>query len=372
MDPEIPLAWPQFEEAEAEALSRVLHSHRWSVGGALLAFESELAALAGRQHGVGVNSGTSALQIALQALDVQPGDEVILPAYTFVGPVNAVLAAGATPVLADVDPLTLNLDPAAVEALIGPRTRVLMPVHLFGRPAAMSELMAIANQHSLRVVEDACESVGATTQGQPVGGIGDIGCYAFYPNKPIAVGEGGMLVLNDEALALRCRQLRNQGFDPQSGAYLEDRHGHSARLSEWHAAIGSVQLARLPTVLRQRADLAEGYRQRLQRDRRIELPAPASDDQQIAWFTYPIRLVASLASRRDWLLTELRAAGIGCNTYFTPVHRLPYHRGRYRCGRLTVSDDIGSRCLALPLHHALDDAALDRICEALIGLLDRG
>lgn len=370
MSPEIPLACPDYDQSEAESLLRVLHSRRWSVGPALLGFEQALAALAGRQYGVGVNSGTMALQIALEALRIGPGDEVIVPAYTFVGPVNAILAAGAAPVLVDVDAQTLNIDPASVAAAIGPRTRAIMPVHLFGRPLAMQPLLALAERHGLKLVEDACEAAGAADAQGPVGGHGEFACFAFYPNKSVAVGEGGMLVCDDPALALRARQLRNQGIDPSSGRAIEDRPGHSARLSEWHAAIGQVQLQRLPDSLRQRQALAAMYQARLADDPRLQLPAPAEAGQRLAWFTWPIRLVPELAERRDALIQSLRAAGIGCNTYFTPVHQLPFHRGRHRQLALPVSEDIGRRCLAVPLHGQMGEREVDRVCGALRRWLD--
>lgn len=369
--PDIPLAWPSYEQAELEALQQVLHSRRWSVGPQLLALEAECAALAGCRHGIGVNSGTIGLQIALEALRIGAGDEVIVPAYTFVGSINAIVAAGAQPVLVDIDRHSMNLDPSSVQAALGPKVKAIMAVHLFGRLAPMHELSALAGAANLRLIEDACEAAGAQQAGQSAGGLGDIGCYAFYPNKPIAAGEGGMLLTQDADLALRCRQLRNQGFDPASGTYLDDHHGHSARLSEWHAALARVQLQRLDKSLQQRAQVVEAYRARLSSDARIELSPAAVGDQRIAWFTLPLRLRHDLARHRDPLITELRRAGIGCNTYFTPIHHLPFHRGRYRQVELAVTEDIGSRCLALPLHPAMTEADIARVCDCLLQALDR-
>ncbi|MCK7592994.1 DegT/DnrJ/EryC1/StrS family aminotransferase [Pseudomarimonas salicorniae] len=370
MQAEIPLACPEYDEAEAEALLAVLRSRRWSVGPALRQFEDGMAALAGRAHGVGVSSGTMALQIALEALGIGPGDEVIVPAYTFVGPVNAILGAGAHPVLVDVDPVTLNIDPDSVDAVVGPNTRAIMPVHLFGRPAPMPALQVIAEGHRLRVVDDACEAAGARDESGPVGRHGDIACFAFYPNKPVSVGEGGMLVMDDPDLVLRARQLRNQGNDPLSGTAIVDRPGHSARLSEWHAALGMVQLKRLEASMARRERVAALYRERLQDDERFELPAPAAANQRIAWFTWPLRLAPRLADRRDGLIRALRAEGIGCNTYFTPVHHLPFHRGRHRHGALTVTENVGRRCLAVPLHSAMGEDEVDRVCGLLRELVE--
>jgi perosamine synthetase len=369
MPSEIPLACPEFGEQEASALLEVLHSRRWSVGPALQAFEAGMAQLAGRAHGVGVSSGTMALQIALEALGIGPGDEVIVPAYTFVGPVNAILGAGAAPVLVDVDPLTLNIDPASVAAAIGPRTRAVLPVHLFGRPLASADLEWLCRRHQLRRVDDACEAAGAAAADGPVGAGGDIACFAFYPNKPVAVGEGGMLVVDDPALARRARQLRNQGNDPLSGTAIEDRPGHSARLSEWHAALGVAQLGRLEASLQRREQVALMYRERLAGEPRLELPTAAAEQERIAWFTWPLRLARELAVHRDRLIASLRAAGIGCNTYFSPVHHLPFHRGRHRQVALPVAEDVGSRCLAVPLHAGMREQDVDRVCEQLKRLL---
>jgi perosamine synthetase len=371
MRPEIPLAWPELGEAEAEALRDVLASRRLTLGAQLEAFESELAAHAGRAGAVGTNSGTMGLQIALEALGVGPGDEVLTVSYTFVGTANAILNCGAEPVYVDIDPDTLNIDPKALAAAIGPRARAILVVHLFGRPAPMDEITALADKHGLWVVEDACEALGASYRGRPVGGLGHAGVYGFTPNKPVTCGEGGAVLADDAELLRRCRRLRNQGFDPASDSYDDDHQGHSARLSELHAALGRVQLRKLEQSLARRSKVAHGYRQRLGDDPRLQLPSPADARDGQVWFTFPLRLCEAGAERRDAVLQGLRAAGIGCNTYFRPIHLLPFHRDRYRGDGLPITEDVGSRCLALPLHSELQDSQLDRICATLCGLLAR-
>lgn len=371
MRPEFPLAWPELGEAEDAALREVLASRRLTLGAQLEAFESELAAHAGRHGAVGTNSGTMGLQIALEALGVGPGDEVLTVSYTFVGTANAILGCGAEPVYIDIDPQTLNIDPQSLAAAIGPRSRAILVVHLFGRPAPINEINALADKHDLWVVEDACEALGARYRGRPVGGLGDAGVYGFTPNKPVTCGEGGAIIADDPELLRRCRRLRNQGFDPASDSY-DDRHqGHSARLSELQAALGRAQLQRLERNLARRSAVAEGYRLRLGDDQRLQLPTPADAQDRQVWFTFPLRLRDADGARRDAVLRELRAAGIGCNTYFRPIHQLPFHRERYRGGTLPVSEDIGSRCLALPLYSELQDSQLDYICETLRGILSR-
>lgn len=365
----IPLALPDFDETEAAALRGVLESQRWSVGEQILALEREASAHARCVGAVGVNSGTSALTIALQALGIGPGDEVIVPAFTFVGSVNAILAAGAAPVLVDVDPQTLQIDPNAVESMIGPRTRAVMAVHLYGRSADVFSLRSLTQVHELALIEDACEALGATCDGHPVGAIGDIGAYAFFPNKVVAAGEGGVILVRDTDVLTRCRQLRNQGFDPVSGTYHQDLPGVSARMSEWHAAIASVQFARLDAALARRQRLADYYAALLVGDARIE-PSVASDlTDRVSWFTYPIRLSPELAMHRDAVISRLIAAGIGSNRYFSPVHQLPFHRGRHRCAPLPISDDIGRRCLALPLHASMQEGDVAHVCATLRNVL---
>jgi perosamine synthetase len=349
----------------------VLRSRRWSGGEELTAFEAEMAALTGSCGGVGVNSGTAGLQFALQALGVGPGDEVLSVSYTFVGTLNAILNAGATPVLVDIDPVTLNVDPAALAAAIGPRTRAILLVHLFGRPADLDAVLALARRHGLFLIEDACEAPGARWRGRPVGGFGDAGVFGFYPNKPIAAGEGGMIVSHHVDLLATCRRLRNQGSDPRDGSWQSDGPGYSARLSEWHAALGRVQLRRLEADLARRRAVAEAYRRTLQGDARIELPAPESPEASIAWFTYPIRLRGIDAAARDALIERLRAAGIGCAPYFRPAHTLPPLRARFAGVSLPVTDDFGARCLGLPLFAVMRPDQVERVAYSLRRALER-
>lgn len=389
----IPLAQPTWDAAEEAALLRVLRSGVWSgpAGGPeLVAFETEMAALTRSAGAVGVNSGTTGLQFALQALGIGCGAEVITVSYTFVGTLNAIRHAGARPVLVDIDSHTLNIDPGLIEAAITPRTRAVMLVHLFGRPAEIDAVLAVCKRHRLALIEDACEAPGALYRGRPVGGFGDAGVFGFYPNKPIAAGEGGMIVSSNQDLLAACRRLRNQGTDPAELITPPDRAatntppdpeaktcpalsspGYSARLSEWHAALGRVQLQRLPTDLERRRSIAELYRELLQSHPRIELPAPTSSHTTIAWFTLPLRIRAIDQTRRDQILDQLRAAGIACAPYFRPAHTLPFHRQQHPGLQLPVTDDTGQRCLGLPLYPSMTKAQVERVCAALIAAVGR-
>jgi len=361
--PKIPLARPWLGEAELEALREVLNSGVLSRGAALSGFETDFAALTDCRGAVGVNSGTAALQIALEALGIGPDDEVITVSYTFIGTLNSIARCGAKPVLVDIDPVTLNIDPARLAEAITPRSRAILVVHLFGRPAPMGPILALAREHRLAVVEDACEAIGALWQGQPVGGLGDAGCFGFYPNKPVATGEGGMITLNDPDLLTACRQLRNQGLDPVSGSRHATRPGLSARLSELHAAVGRVQLQRLEPSVAARTAVAEHYLAQLANIDALELPAPGAAGDRLSWFTFPIRVRDP--DRRDRLRQELANAGVETGLYFEPAHRLgPYAASRLRHS-LPVTESIARRCLALPLYPELLRTDIDRVCTAL-------
>lgn len=362
----IPLARPWLGEAEQAALKEVLESGILSRGSRLEAFEAGMARLTGSAGGVGVNSGTVGLQIAMEALGIGPGDEVITPAFTFVGTVNAIARTGARAALVDVDEATLNIDPAAARSAVNERTRAILVVHLFGRSAPMDELLALADEHELLVIEDACEAIGASYRGRAVGGLGDAGVFGFYPNKPVATGEGGMVVGNDPDFLTRCRQLRNQGNDTVTATRHAGLPGFSARLSELHAALGNVQLERLEESLARRQAVAERYRKNLGDHPALQLLPPAAGHETIAWFTFPLRLRGRTRAERDRLIASLAKEGIDCGIYFEPVHRLPYHDRRHDGRALPISEDAGDRSLALPLYPQLEDAQVDTICSALL------
>lgn len=368
MSERIPLARPALGPEEIDALASVVGSRRLSRGTQLEEFEAAMARLAGAAGGVGVNSGTVGLQFALQALGIGAGDEVITVSFTFVGTVNAIVHTGANAVLVDVDPDTSNIDPRALADAVTSRTRAVVVVHLFGRPAPMDAVLAVARLHGLVVVEDACEAAGSLLGTRPVGGLADAGVFGFYANKAIATGEGGMIVANDEAVLTRCRQLRNQGHDTVTDTRDRSAAGFSARLSELHAALGNVQLTRLGRSLALREAVADAYAKRLGGDPRIEVPAPAAPGDRIAWFTYPVRLGAG--ADRDRVLETLRAHGIECGRYFEPVHRLPFHRGKHRCLPLPVTDDIGTRSIGLPLFPEMTSQQVEQVCVELAKALD--
>ena len=369
----IPLSAPDIEEWEVERVAEVLRSGRLSLGPKLSEFERAVAAYVGAADGVAVNSGTSGLHLAVRALGLGPGDEVITTPFSFIAPANAILYERATPVFVDIDAATLNIDPARIEAAVTPRTRALMIVHTFGRPAAMSSIMDIAQRHRLLVIEDACEAIGAETGGHKVGAIGDAGVFAFYPNKQLTTGEGGIIVTNDAGMAARMRSMRNQGR-AQSADWCEHQElGFNYRLPEVSCALGLSQLARVESILERREAVARAYSLRLSAEPDLILPEMLIPAGRISWFVYVVRLSDRFGPRdRDWVASELQARGIGCARYFAPIHLQPFYRESFghRAGAFPVAERVAERTLALPFYNRMTDEALDEVSRTLLELID--
>ena len=368
----IPLSSPDITEAEIEAVTAVLRTNTLSLGPKLAEFEDVFAAFHHMPHAafhaIGVSSGTAALHLALIALDICPGDEVIVPSFTFIAVANAVRYVGATPVFADIDEITLNLDPASVASVITLGTKAIIVVHTFGAPANMEPLMSLARFHHLAVIEDACEAVGATYNNQLVGTFGDISTFAFYPNKQMTTGEGGMLLTRDAQLAARLRALRNQGRCPSDDWLRHSELGFNYRLSELACALGIVQTKRLPAILSARTRVAEMYDAILATVGFIERPLLTLPGVTISWFVYVIRLKAQLtATDRDRLMQALHKGGIASARYFAPIHLQPAYAEISRVTRpiLPVTESVSQRTLALPFFNRLLKHQVIEISEAL-------
>jgi perosamine synthetase len=343
----IPLSSPDITEAEIAAVSHVIRSGRLSLGPELPAFEQALAQLHEVPDAVAVSSGTAALHLALVALGIGPGDEVIVPSFTFVAVANAVAQVGATPVFAEIDAATLNLDVDAAEQALTPRTRALIVVHTFGVPAEMDRLMALAERHGVQVIEDACEAIGARFDGRSVGSFGVAAALGFYPNKQITTGEGGALLTRDPALAARFRRLRNQGREHGAQWLDHMEPGYNYRLSEIACALGRVQLERLNSILTARAAAAQSYDELLRDVRGVERPALSVDRRTLSWFVYVIRLAEGID--RERLQTQLAQNAIATGLYFPPIHRQPAWRGHTSAQiRLPITESVSTRVLALP------------------------
>jgi perosamine synthetase len=367
----IPLSAPDTTEADIAAVCAVLRTSRLSLGPRMEEFEQSIARYVGTTRAVAVNSGTSALHLCIRALGISEGDEVIVPSFAFVAVANVLRYERAVPVFVDIDPQTLNLDPARIEEAITPRTRAIIVVHTFGTPAALDEILEIARRHKLFVIEDACEALGALFDGRKVGSFGDAAVFGFYPNKQITSGEGGMLVTSDSKLAELARKLRNQGRT-ESGEWLQhDQLGYNYRISELNCALGAAQLQRIETILEQREAIAREYHRRLQNQPDLELPAIELPRCRISWFVYVFRLNKRFAaSHRDRIVQEMASRGIACGRYFAPIHLQPAYRAQpHRCMTLTQTESIASRTLALPFFNQLTDDQITEVCGNLAELL---
>jgi len=363
----IPLSAPDVTEAEVEAVCAVLRTSRLSLGPKLEELEQAMARYVGTSHAVAVSSGTSGLHLCMLALGVAAGDEVIVPSFTFIAAANAVRYVGATPVFVDIDPRTLNLDPARIEEAVTPRTRAIVVVHTFGCPAALAEILEIAGRHRLSVIEDACEALGAEYDGRRVGSFGDAGVFGFYPNKQITTGEGGILVTDDPRIAALARKLRNQGRGA-AGEWLEHEElGYNYRLAEPSCALGIEQLKRIEAILERRAAVAGEYQRRLEGHPDLDLPPVAPARRRISWFVYVVRLRAHrAAAHRGKIVEAMASRGIACGRYFAPIHLQPAYRTQpHRCMDLTQTELIAPRTLALPFFNRITDEQIEEVCRTL-------
>ena len=362
----IPLSRPDVTTADIEAVVNVLQSPYLSLGPKVEEFERAMCEYTGARHATAVNSGTSALHLAVRALGIGRGDEVITSPFSFVASANCALFEHARPVFVDIDPVSFNIDPARIEAAVTERTKAVLPVHVFGRPASMEQIERVARARRLRIIEDACEALGAYWRDRHVGTIGDVGTFAFYPNKQITTGEGGMLVTNDPGLDELFKSMRNQGRGT-SGAWLQhQRVGYNYRLSDIHSALGTSQLRRADAILAQRASVAALYREHLAGIDEIDPPIYDLPDSRLSWFVYVVRVKGATRTRRDALLAFLRARGVACSDYFSPIHLQPYFREQgYRPGQFPITEGIAESTIALPFFNKLSEESIAYVASVL-------
>ena len=386
----IPLCKPDVGEREVELVTQVLRSGRLSMGPCLDEFEQRFAARVGCRYAVATSSGTAALHLCTVALGIGDGDEVLTTPFSFVASANCLLYEHAVPSFVDVHPATLNIDPSRILEAIeidyverGTRKELvnrdtgrvlkgILPVHVFGLPCDMEAIRAIAERWGLLVIEDACEALGAAINGRPVGTLGNAGAFAFYPNKQMTTGEGGMVVTNDAKIAAICRSLRNQGRDESADWLRHERLGFNYRLSELHCALGLAQLERLGELLAARSRVASLYTEGLSGTLNIALPS-AFYGMKRSWFAYVIQLTGpSGPYLRRSLIDGLRARGIACQAYFPPIPQQPYF------ARTQLSDDrpipialsAGERCLALPFFASMTEVEVREVCTAVREIID--
>jgi perosamine synthetase len=362
----VPLSSPDVTENEIEAVVSVLRTSSLSIGPQLEAFEEAFAGYIGVDHAIAVSSGTAGLHLCIRALNLREGDEVIVPSFTFIAAANVIRYERAIPVFVDIDRDSLNMSVASVEAAITKKTRAIMVVHTFGRPAEISALLQIAEQHGLFVIEDACEAIGAEYEHQRVGSFGDAAVFAFYPNKQMTTGEGGMIVTRSPELAERFKALRNQGRYQGDDWLQHTEVGFNYRLSEINCALGLGQLRRISEILRRREEVANLYQQLLGGIHGLVLPNLKVPNAVISWFVYVVRLDASYTRvDRDCLMTQLKEAGVGCARYFAPVHMQPCYVEWRHASALPVTEAEASRTIALPFFNRITSDELAYVCAAV-------
>ena len=368
----IHLARPDITSAEIDSVVEVLRSPNLSLGPKLLEFEEAFARYLGRRRAVAVNSGTSALFLSLRALGIGAGDEVITTPFTFIASVTSIMMTGARPIFVDIDPVSLNIDPARIEAAITPRTKAILPVEVFGDPTGFDRIAEIAARHGLPVVEDSCEALGSTLRGRKAGTFGTLSIFGFYPNKQITTGEGGMIVTDDDELADLCVSLRNQGRSAGAGWLAHERLGYNFRLSDINCALGLTQLARIERITAQRREIASWYQDLLANDSRLIVPT-APDESDMSWFVFVVRLTEAFdLEQRDRLLAALTEQNIGVSNYFPPVHLQPFIAEAYghQPDDFPVTEATAQRTLALPFHTRLTQDDVAFVCGTLGAILD--
>jgi dTDP-4-amino-4,6-dideoxygalactose transaminase len=378
----IPMSSPDLSDKDRQAVIEVVNTPILSMGKWTPAFEETFCKLTGSKHAIAVNSGTAGLHLCVRAAGIGPGDLVITTPFSFVASTNALLFENAIPVFVDIDPRTGNINPELVadaarniekylprgnrqSSAVNRQLKAILPVDVFGQPADMDAINAIANEHGLKVIEDSCEALGATYKGKQAGTFGDFGVFAFYPNKQITTGEGGVIITNDEEAARLMRALRNQGRAP-GDTWLQHTHlGYNYRIDEMSAALGASQMSRLDEILSKREQVAAWYEARLSEIPGVETPFVESNTTRMSWFVYVIRFDKKIS--RDDMAKRLEARGIPVRPYFLPIHLQPYmvERFGYRQGDFPVTEDLGQRGLAIPFSGVMSEEQVDFVCNAI-------
>ncbi len=364
---QIYLSRPDITEQEIEAVCDVLRGPNLSLGPKLGEFEQAFARYIGTKRAVAVNSGTSGLFLCMLALGIKSGDEVITTPFTFISTVTSIMMAGARPVFVDIDPVSLNIDPAKIESAITDKTKAILPVEIFGNPAGFDKICRIAQKHNLPVIEDSCEALGSVLNGKKVGTFGKMSVFGFYPNKQITTGEGGMILTDDDSLADLCVSLRNQGRSKAGGWFGHERLGYNFRLSDINCALGIVQLSRIEQIKAKRKQVAKWYQEMLTDEDRIIVPAEPADCD-MSWFVFVVRLADNFSrEQRDRILERMRERSIQVSNYFPPVHLQPFMARQYgyKEGDFPVTERVCKSTIALPFYNNLTRDQVAVVCKAL-------
>ncbi len=372
MELRVHLSRPDITVVEIQAVCDVLRSPNLSLGPKLDEFEEAFCQYIGRRRAVAVNSGTSGLFLCAKALEIGPGDEVITTPFTFIASMTTIMMAGATPVFVDIDPVSLNMDPGRIEAAITDKTKAVLPVVVFGNPTGLDRVCDIAAKHNLVVIEDSCEGLGSQLAGRKIGTFGAMSTFAFYPNKQITTGEGGMILTDDDDLADMCVSLRNQGRGKGGGWLAHARLGYNYRLSDINCALGIAQLARLDEFIAKRRRVADMYLERLAADDRLIVPREPQGCL-MSWFVYVVRLADRYTiDQRNTILTKMIQRGVQVSNYFPPAHLQPFmvERFGYKPGDFPITDAVCKSTIALPFHNHLTGDDIDFVCNQLSTCLD--
>lgn len=359
-----PLSQPDIDRQDIQAVTEVLKSPVLALGPKLEAFEKAFAEYTGTTYAVGVNSGTSALHLAIRALDIGEGDQVITTPFSFIASGNCLLFERAIPKFVDIDPVTLNMDISKIKKAITKKTKAILPVHIFGLPCDMKAIEEIAEEYDLAIIEDACEAIGATYGGAKVGSFGDAAAFAFYPNKQMTTGEGGMLVTDDGQIAELAYSMRNQGRTRRSLWLEHERLGFNYRLDEMSAALGLSQLRRIDKTLARRAKVASWYEKALGEVDGVKALSRVEGSER-SWFVFVV--ILDKGHTRSDVMERLSNWGVECRAYFPPIHLQPLYRDRfgYKVGDFPVTEDISGRTLALPFYNSLTQDDVEIIVEQL-------
>ena len=382
----VPMSSPDLTDAEREAVAAVLRTPSLSMGGEILGFEAAFREYTGLKHAIGVNSGTAGLHLCVRAAGIGEGDLVITTPFSFVASANVLLFEHAVPIFVDVDPQTGNIDTELVSQAVADliqnsraagrwlprkgaahagRLKAILPVDVFGQPADLDPIRRIARQHDLKVIEHACEALGAEYKGRKAGTLGDAAVFAFYPNKQITTGEGGVIVTDDDQAAALMFALRNQGRAP-GDTWLQHTHlGYNYRLDEMSAALGRIQMNRLEELLAKREMVAGWYNQRLANVPGVQAPQLAPETSRASWFVYVVRFSGQID--RERVARKLDEAGIPARPYFLPVHLQPYmiEKFGFQPGDYPITEDLGQRGLALPFSGVMSEAQVEIVCQEL-------
>jgi perosamine synthetase len=368
----VPLSRPDITQKEIKAVSDVLASSSLSLGKKYIEFEGLMARYAGVKYAVAVNSGTSGLHLIVRALGIGPGDEVITTPFSFIASSNCILYEGARPVFVDIDEKTLNINASKIEEKITKKTKAILAVDAFSHPADWKELKKIAKKYKLFLIEDSAEALGSEYNGKKCGGFGDASVFAFYPNKQITTGEGGVILTNSKKIANLCQSMANQGRAVENGKWLEHvRLGYNYRLDEMSCALGVAQLKRIREILEKRARVARLYAEKLKDIKELEVPH-INPGNKLSWFVYVVKLSKKFSGiKRDKIIKEMGKRGIQCGNYFKPIHLQPFYKKEfgYKKGDFPVAEDISSRTLALPFFNNLSEEEINFIVRKLKQIL---